>query len=128
MSNFNLHIATLLFSCMLFAHNSFSQYDNLINTFQVEDIEASYIRIRGYESRQPLEYYIDWGQHWKEKRNQAIVNAKGIAIRFNGIMDLINYIVEKGWELYLIDDEYLAREEKYIKYYYLRKIKQKQDG
>lgn len=67
---------------------------------------------------------LDYGQKFKFFKNQFITNRKGEKLKFNSLMDALNFMDKKGWELLHVYTNVSTDESAQNFHYYVMKRKQ----
>jgi hypothetical protein len=104
-------------------------YGQEVNGFPLKDVDQQYVRIVGsYTMTGKIAVDIDFGQKQKffSKKDTRITDAEGKKIKFNSMVDAINFMYDFGYELdqaYAITvDKAFGKETVY--HYLLKKVKQ----
>lgn len=114
-------IASLVFN--------FCALSQTVNGLSIEEIDQEYIRIVGtYTFTGKISVDIDFGQEqkWSTKKDTKIIGKDGKKIKFNSMVDALNFMHQYNYELnqaYAITINNLGRNQTVYHYLMQRKVK-----
>ncbi len=82
---------------------------------QLEGVQ--YVQLVGYNTSvfgQKLEISVDYGQKMKMFKSISIRNAEGKAMKFNSMMDALNFMEANGWEFIDYKESMVGRKMRYV--------------
>jgi len=82
----------------LFIQTSFSQV--YVEDQNINELDIKYLQLVGLNPflSSKVKIYVDYGQPTKFMKSYKIKNAEGKPIKFNSIIDALNFMDKNGWE------------------------------